>query len=54
MFLSPPAFPLCYTLVSAMHPGNQEAESDAEDEVKHTLPTMRSPALIILALFALL
>lgn len=53
MFPFPPAFPLCYTPVSAMHPGNQDMESDAEDEVNHTLPTVASPALIILALSAL-
>lgn len=34
MFLSPPAFHYVTPPVSAMHLGNQETESDAEDEVK--------------------
>lgn len=38
-----PCFPLCYSLLSAMHLGNQEMDSDAEDEVNHTLPTMCCP-----------
>lgn len=29
--------------VSAMHLGNQEMDSDVEDEVNHTLPTMCYP-----------
>lgn len=43
LFLFPLLFPLCYSPVSAMHLGNQEMESDAEDEVNHTLPTMCCP-----------
>lgn len=39
----PPAFHYVTTPVSAMHLGNQEMESDAEDEVNHTLPTMCCP-----------
>lgn len=41
----PPAFHYVTPPVSAMHLGNQEMESDAEDEVNHTNPTMCCPLL---------
>lgn len=39
----PPAFHYVTPPVPAMHLGNQETESDAEDEVNHTLPTLCCP-----------
>lgn len=55
----PPAFHYVTPPVSAMHLGNQESESDAEDEVNHTFPTMccplhqisSGPALLLYAFF---
>lgn len=43
MFLFPLLSIMLLPLYSAMHLGNQEMESDAEDEVNHTLPTMCCP-----------
>ena len=43
MFLFPLLSIMLLPPVSAMHLGNQEMESDAEDEVNHTLPTICFP-----------